>query len=177
MTTEVTRMRLDELTERRLDRRSVLRTFAIGGAGVAAAAILGCSSDDDGEDDAMMEESMTATPTEEAMAEGSMTPTGTAMSDDGMMEVHDHDVGAERIGGSPVVLGGGFQALVACGGNEVAPALRHRRRTGDVEGAVVGVDDDVVDIGFKQPGGDLAGCLDHLAGSLEHGGPSELQRP
>ena len=55
-------MRLDELTERRLDRRSVLRTFAIGGAGVAAAAILGCSSDDDGEDDAMMEESMTATP-------------------------------------------------------------------------------------------------------------------
>ena len=89
-------MRLDELTERRLDRRSVLRTFAIGGAGVAAAAILGCSSDDDGEDGAMMEESMTATPTEEAMAEGSMTPTGTAMSDDGMMEVHDHDVGEAK---------------------------------------------------------------------------------
>ncbi len=88
-------MRLEELTERRMGRRGVLRAFALGGAGIAAAAILGCSDDDDGDGDAMMAESMTATPTGEAMADGSMTPTGTAISGD-MMDVHDHDLGEAK---------------------------------------------------------------------------------
>lgn len=89
----------DELTrigERRMGRRGVLRTFALGGAGIAAAAILGCSDDEDSEGDEMMEESMTPTATGEAMADGSMTPTGTAMAGDDMMEPHDHELGEPK---------------------------------------------------------------------------------
>lgn len=90
---------MDELTriaERRMGRRGVLRTFALGGAGIAAAAMLGCS-DDEGSEDEMMDESMTPTveTTGTAMADGSMTPTGTAMADD-MMEVYDHDLGEAK---------------------------------------------------------------------------------
>ncbi|MGE3961013.1 MAG: hypothetical protein AB7F65_04960 [Dehalococcoidia bacterium] len=85
---------LNTIASRQMGRRAVLRTFALGGAGIAAAAILGCSDDEDGAE-AMAEESMMATATGEAMAEGSMTPTGTAMSGE-MMEPHDHDLGAAK---------------------------------------------------------------------------------
>jgi|GEM_PF-2408644 len=93
---------LDELTriaDRRMGRRGLLRSFALGGAGIATAAILGCTDDDAGaEDDEMMEESMTPTAemTGTAMADESMTPTGTAMAGDDMMEVHDHDLGEAK---------------------------------------------------------------------------------
>ena len=89
---------LDELTttatrigNRRMGRRGLLRTFALGGAGIATAALIGCS-DDEPEDDAMMAESMT--PTGEAMADGSMT--ATAMAGGDMMEMHDHDLGPAK---------------------------------------------------------------------------------
>ena len=89
---------LDELTttatrigDRRMGRRGLLRTFALGGAGIATAALIGCS-DDEPEDDAMMTESMT--PTEGAMADGSMT--ATAMAGGDMMEMHDHDLGPAK---------------------------------------------------------------------------------
>ena len=80
----------ERIVHRRLARRGLLRGFAFGGVGIAAAAILGCTDDDAGEamDDAMTPtaDTMIATPTatQDAMADGMSGSTADAV---------DHDLG------------------------------------------------------------------------------------
>ena len=67
-------------------------------------------------------------------------------------------------------------ALALRGDGEVGPGLGHRRRAGDVEGAVVLVEHDVGLVGLEQRCGQLLGLLDQLDRRLVDRGAALLQR-
>ena len=95
------------------------------------------------------------------------------------VDLHHRDVGTERKRGAVLVeveLAVELFADLRGTGGEVAPADGLGGDAGHADRAGRGVDDDVGDVGFEEPGSELLGLGDHGLGRTANGRSAELQR-
>ena len=90
------------------------------------------------------------------------------------VDLHNGQVGAERIGAGPGLVGLGGQFLP--GGRYVSPCAGHRGRADDVEGAAGPVENYVLYVCFEEVGGHLSGVVHDLPGRHVYRGAGQLRR-